>query len=495
MIMNDLYIDLCRLCLWRQLSFILFLNGLTVFSALSQTTRYVSTTGTNANPASATSWAASTTNLQGAIDASSANDQIWVAIGTYKPGGNGHSNRDLSFAMKNGLLIYGGFAGTEIAIDQRPVINGSIPSGTTLSGDVGILNNPTDNSFHVFNNPAGLTNTAILNGFVITGGYTSGASPETYGGGMYNKAVSAGQVCSPHVINCLFEGNIGSEGGAMYNNGSGGGVSSPLLTNCTFRNNTATGVGGAVLNDGGGNGTCNPVFTNCSFETNTAFSGGAIYNYGQSGVCSPQLINCSLRGNSASAGGAMYNTGFEGVSNPVIINCIVFDNGGANTFVNVSTSGASARYSLFDGSVTGYASVTGNVTATLSPFISTTGTQLRNGSPAINTGDPATTSATVGTTDLAGNPRFFTSAGAPAGHIDMGAYELQEVLEIYTLKDGNWNDASLWSVERIPQLNERVRLKHLVTIPVSYLAFSGTVLFDPASKLIYDTGGRLQLSQ
>ena len=40
------------------------LNGL----AFAQTTRFVSTTGTNTDPASATSWATSTTNLQGAMD-------------------------------------------------------------------------------------------------------------------------------------------------------------------------------------------------------------------------------------------------------------------------------------------------------------------------------------------------------------------------------------------------------------------------------------------
>jgi hypothetical protein len=77
----------------------------------------------------------------------------------------------------------------------------------------------------------------------------------------------------------------------------------------------------------------------------------------------------------------------------------------------------------------------------------------------------------------------------------MGAIELQEVLEIYSLKNGNWNDQTLWSVERLPQLGERVRLKHLVTIPASFLALSGRLLYDPASKLIYGAGGRLQLGQ
>lgn len=62
--------------------FLLLLRSLTVSG---QTIRYVSATGTNANPASATSWVTSTTNLQGAINISSANDQVWVKAGTYNP--------------------------------------------------------------------------------------------------------------------------------------------------------------------------------------------------------------------------------------------------------------------------------------------------------------------------------------------------------------------------------------------------------------------------
>lgn len=77
----------------------------------------------------------------------------------------------------------------------------------------------------------------------------------------------------------------------------------------------------------------------------------------------------------------------------------------------------------------------------------------------------------------------------------MGAIELQEVLEIYSLKNGSWNDQTLWSVERLPLLGEQVRLKHLITIPASFLALGSRLLYDQASKLIYATGGRLQLGQ
>ncbi len=456
--MNKLFTLLYGSTLFCRLLFLLFLSGISTLTAFSQVTRYVSTTGTNSNPASATSWATSTTNLQGAIAASSVNDQVWVAGGTYKPGGNGNSNRSLSFAMKNGLIIYGGFAGTETTLGQRPTINPTNPSATTLSGDVGILGNPTDNSFHVISNPAGLTTTAQLNGFVITDGNTSGVFPDYYGGGIYNNGSGAGNFCSPKIVNCVFVNNAASEGGALYNNGNGGGNSNAQIINCVFLNNTATSFGGAAINDGGSGGTNNSRFTNCIFFNNSAptGSGGAVYNFGGAGSSTPQLINCGFQGNVAGNGGAMYNDGSNagmsnpqltncsfqsnsaanggglynngmggGTSTPQFTNCVFFGNGGADTFVNNLAGGASASYSLFEPSVTGYASVTGNITTSTSPFSSTAGLQLAICSPAVNAGDPASTTATVSLTDLAGNPRFYANTGTPAARIDIGAYEVQ----------------------------------------------------------------------
>lgn len=95
-------------------------------AAQAQTIRYVSTTGTNNTPATATTWAASTTNLQGAINASASGDQVWVAGGTYKPTGPPDrtcTDPTISFSMKNGVAIYGGFVGTENSLSERPVID------------------------------------------------------------------------------------------------------------------------------------------------------------------------------------------------------------------------------------------------------------------------------------------------------------------------------------------------------------------------------------
>jgi hypothetical protein len=183
----------------------------------------------------------------------------------------------------------------------------------------------------------------------------------------------------------------------------------------------------------------------------------------------------------------LYNNGSSGVCNPILTNCVLFHNGEANTFYNDAAS-ISARYSLFDISVTGYTAVN-SLTVNTTPFANATSTQLRPESPAIDAGDPATLSATIGNTDLAGNPRFVNSL------VDIGAYEFQGILEIFTLKDGDWSDATLWSAGRLPQLGERVRLKHVVTIPTGHLALAKTLVYDVGANVIYAIGGRLQLGQ
>ena len=170
--------------------------------AQAQTTRYVTTTGTNVDPATATSWATSTTDLQGAIAASSANDAVWVAAGSYQPGGPANTDRTLSFTMKNGVAIYGGFVGNETLLSERPAIDpiGDQPSSTTLSGDIGTVGNAGDNSHHVIYN-SNLNNTAILDGVVITAGTANGIYTAGAGGGMYN------QGSIPVLTNVSFQGN------------------------------------------------------------------------------------------------------------------------------------------------------------------------------------------------------------------------------------------------------------------------------------------------
>ena len=64
-----------------------------------------------------------------------------------------------------------------------------------------------------------------------------------------------------------------------------------------------------------------------------------------------------------------------------------------------------------------------------------------------------------------------------------------------TVKDGSWNDPTVWSCNRVPLVTDAIQLKHQVTVPNGYLAYSLSVSFDVGSKLIYGAASRLQLSQ
>jgi hypothetical protein len=335
-----------------------------------------------------TSWADASGDLQSQINVAGA-EQVWVAQGTYKP--TTGTDRTISFSMKNGLPIYGGFAGTETSLSQRVL---SIPLTTILSGDIGTSGNSADNSYHVVNNSSGLNNSAVLDGFLITGGNANGSNaPDDGGGGMVNNGNGAGNICSPLIRNCMFLGNSAANGG------------------------------GALYNAGYTNGTSNPILINCAFQSNIAGKGGALYNDGSiGGNSNPSLINCSFQANTAGSGGAIGSVAFQGSTRPVLTNCVIWGNGGASTFNNQQGAFITTSYSLFESSVTGYNAGTGNLTTTASPFVSATDTRLSGCAPAINAGENAAYSSANGPgTDLAGNARVFPSGG----RIDMGAYELQ----------------------------------------------------------------------
>ena len=170
----------------------LLLAALLIFGTSSlqaQTIRYVKFMAGG----DGSSWANASGNLQSIIDASGANDQVWVAQGTYKP--TTTADRTIGFTMKNGVTIYGGFpaTGTPGLADRNanPKTN-----NTALSGDIDNDGTLDNNSYHVVRNPTSLTATAVLDGFKITAGNANGNVPDYFGGGMYNP------FSSPSVVNC-----------------------------------------------------------------------------------------------------------------------------------------------------------------------------------------------------------------------------------------------------------------------------------------------------
>jgi hypothetical protein len=143
------------------------LFSLTVFS---QTTYYVNDNASGAN--NGNSWTNAFTKLQDALAAAVSNDQVWVAAGIYYPDeGKGLTNNDRShsFFLKNGVAIYGGFAGTETQLSQRNVsINVTILSGDIDQNDKAQGGSNANNTYHVVQS-ASVDKTAVLDGFTIKG--------------------------------------------------------------------------------------------------------------------------------------------------------------------------------------------------------------------------------------------------------------------------------------------------------------------------------------
>jgi predicted outer membrane repeat protein len=251
-----------------------------------------------------TSWQNAFTDLQTALTATSSGHEIWVAAGTYKP--TDVTDRSKSFALKQGVSLYGGFSGTETTRSGRNWNTNE----TILSGDIGIIGDINDNSYHVVVG----ANNAILDGFKIMMGYAgASAGPDNKGGGMYNDS------CNPTISNCQFINNqAGYDGGGMYNY-----LCSPVITDCTFDNNYAKTKGAGISNFGYADDSFKPVITRCIFKNNIVGgiqgNGAGIYNCNSS----PTITECTFRNNvtidKISAGAGIYND--ESNSSPIITRC------------------------------------------------------------------------------------------------------------------------------------------------------------------------------
>ena len=390
--------------------------------------------------------------LAAALAAASSGDEIWVKAGVHKP--TTGTTRTISFTLKSGVAIYGGFAGGETAVDQRdPVANVTILSGDLLGNDPTI----TDNSYHVVR--GGSANaTAILDGFTITAGNANGpqAQDNDRGGGILMITASNGTI-----RDCVFVGNRCTfGGGAGYVRSS-----SPTFDGCRFENNLGGSFGGAF--DCFQN--CNPTFLDCVFTGNSAARAGALEFFQN---CQPKLTNCVIWNNTATGtggGGAMFlaNSSVATVRNCTIAgnkanqlvggilnnsstvslgNSIVWSNSGPGGTVtagqqvtNQSGGTTTATYSTIQ---FGFAGTGNNGTDPL--FVDFAGGDLHVGasSPAIDSGNNALVPVGV-LTDLDGNPRFVddpatadTGAGTPP-LVDRGAYEVQAPPPCPADLDGN----------------------------------------------------------
>jgi len=361
--------SLCALCvlLWQ--------------SALAEV-HYVDVNSTNATPPYA-SWTTAATNIQDAVDAAVAGDEIVVTNGIYTTGGtNGNRvmvDKPLSLRSVNGAqftTIDGGQSNRCVYFTNNSSISGfTLTNGTARYG-------------------AGAYG-GTLNNCTLTGNRASAflAVVETYaqGGGAYGSTLN----------NCTLTGNWASAGsGVVETYAQGGGAYGSTLNNCTLTGNRAlTQIGGYASGGGAYGGTLN----NCTLTGNRAsgdsFSFGVAAQGG--GAYDGTLNNCTLTGNRASASGVLTDAQGGGAYGGTLNNCIVY--------FNTAQQGTNYYYSTMNYSWSDDPLFVDQASGNL---------RLQSNSPCINAG--LNEFAPAGP-DLDGNPRIV------GGTVDIGAYEYQSL--------------------------------------------------------------------
>jgi hypothetical protein len=383
----------------------------TAASALAQV-RYVDVSSTNATPPY-TNWTTAATNIQDAVDAAVAGDEIVVSNGIYATGGRTNYIAAPSF-----------LAGNRVVVDKPLSLRSANgPQSTIIDGG------------HLLRCVC-LTNNAALSGFTLI----NGVSPIDPGGAIWCASGSA------VVSNCVISGN---EALSFYGDNCGGGAYGGTLNNCTLTDNALRYVRSdfnavSVLTAcGGGAAYC--TLNRCTLSLNavtitSSFYSGAVAQAQGGGAAYCTLNNCTLVANSASAflavdtssafrvwgGGAHYCTLNDctvvgnlaaggggcslggcreifggGTSACVLNNCISFGNQGLYGCEDCYSPGRLASNNWLGDPL----------------FVDTNGwsnLRLQSNSLCINAGN---NSYVTTATDLDGNPR---TAG---GTVDIGAYE------------------------------------------------------------------------
>lgn len=350
------------------------------------------------------SWNSAAGDLQAAINAKGVL-RVYVAIGVYDvPLTN-------SFNMKENVAIYGGFDPDNgvVGLDDNRILacqGKGLGDGSVLQGNgkASVIKN----SFGLTNM---LTNTAVLDGFTITGGKAEN------GGGIYNN------FAAPTLHNLLIKNNIAmANGGGIYYyyslNASAitGGVT--LVDRVKLEGNTAVNGAGVYGN------TSIITMANVLITGNTATGdGGAIYSETGSGF---RCSNLTVADNTSQGGYAVVGSG------NALVNAIVFGH----------VNGSASLVSIIDGNLSslGVMTTSGNLMEMLqASIIDNTGSSmvysesevfknpaagdytLNWNSPAINAGkmDLATTFGGISADgyDLAGNDRVIVKV------LDLGALE------------------------------------------------------------------------
>ena len=165
-----------------------------------------------------TSWSNAMQYLPMALGVASCRpiDSIFVATGSYLP--TLTTNRLIAFNIPNNRSVYGGFptGGSSFAM-RNPSTN-----ITTLSGDIGVANNISDNVYHILKVAPGQLG-VILDGFTLSKGNANGTGDDSKGSAVFCEGALT-------LKNITMSLNSGADHGQIiYNRGS---TSNLKLENC-----------------------------------------------------------------------------------------------------------------------------------------------------------------------------------------------------------------------------------------------------------------------
>lgn len=430
-----------------------------------------------ANGGNGVTWDTAFNSLQDGLSAALDDDQIWVAQGIYfADEGVGINLGDhlATFNLSNGKQLYGGFNGTETALDQRDVeTNLTIISGDLDNDDSNKVNGVTTtyddlvgtNTYHLITS-TGADASTVIDGFTLTGGW---AASSTTGDDQRGSVVFCNN-STPTMKNLTVQGNrvsyranlwgcVSEISGSLFINNRSDSLGAISVDHGTyidtdFIGNKAQGQGSAFYMQNGILNLTRVRFVNNGYGVNNAtvrvrntelnfndvlFSGnhansssGALDILGSAfGVLNNLTITGNLVGGSP-AGIRSSTTGDIEINNSILWNNQ--DSTGTGTTANITHTGSgtititSSILQASGGSGVSWLPTTlsdggGNIDANpmfitdVDPNTAPTilgNTHLNTGSPAINAGD---NSLVTSSTDLDGSTRIQDTT------VDMGAYE------------------------------------------------------------------------
>ncbi len=269
------------------------------------------------------SWENAIKDLQDALKIVDTGDSIWVAASKYFP--TKTDDRNISFKVTDSVKLFGGFSGNENFLHERNIYTNT----TTLSGDIGLFQDSTDNSFHVID-CYNCSNETLISGFVIEKGQAIDGeaqtlNPNNYGGGIYIH----GNKISPKIINCIIQDNTAYFGAGIQITNESNTATLPFIAASKFKNNNGEFLGGGLNIDATSSPNAEFMLHKDTFECNISFVEGGGVNINNLSVF--KADSCIFFRNVTNQGAGISYFNISGVVNAELNHC-VFEQNEARVF-------------------------------------------------------------------------------------------------------------------------------------------------------------------